>query len=41
MSAGVSRGGIAPDEVVEEETDVLADMERCITEFHDNSKYVY
>ena len=38
MSAGVSKGGIAPDSVVEEEPAILADMERCIKEFHDNSK---
>ncbi len=40
MSAGVSKGGIAPDDVVEEEEHILADMERCIHEFHDNSKWV-
>ncbi|KAG2453830.1 hypothetical protein HYH02_002037 [Chlamydomonas schloesseri] len=39
MSAGVSKGGIAPDSVVEEEDAILADMERCITTYHDNSKY--
>ncbi|GIL52730.1 hypothetical protein Vafri_8530 [Volvox africanus] len=38
MSAGVSRGGIAPDSVVEQEADILQDMERCITEFHDGSR---
>ncbi|EFJ49445.1 hypothetical protein VOLCADRAFT_89869 [Volvox carteri f. nagariensis] len=38
MSAGVSRGGIAPDSVVELETDILDDMRRCIREFHDNSR---
>ncbi|GLC40556.1 hypothetical protein PLESTF_001011900 [Pleodorina starrii] len=38
MSAGVSRGGIAPDSVVEDEGAILEDMERCITEFHDNSR---
>lgn len=39
MSAGVSKGGIAPDAVVEHEPDILLDMERCIKEFHDNSRY--
>ncbi|KXZ46467.1 hypothetical protein GPECTOR_43g903 [Gonium pectorale] len=38
MSAGVSKGGIAPDSVVEAEAAILEDMERCIRDFHDNSK---
>jgi len=39
MSAGISKGGIAPDDVVESEEAILADMKRCIEEFHDNSRY--
>ncbi|KAG2501629.1 hypothetical protein HYH03_000134 [Edaphochlamys debaryana] len=39
MSAGVSRGGIAPDSAVEEEEAILADMERCIGDFHDNTRF--
>jgi cytosine/adenosine deaminase-related metal-dependent hydrolase len=35
MSRGRSRGGLPPDDVVEEETTILADSRRLITEFHD------
>ena len=38
MSLGRSKGGLPPDTVCEEEPAVLADMQRLITEFHDNSK---
>ena len=38
MSRGVSKGGIPPDELVEQEPDILADMRRCIAEYHDNSR---
>ncbi|KAK9802882.1 hypothetical protein WJX73_000650 [Symbiochloris irregularis] len=39
MSKGQSKGGIPPDHVVETEADILADMERLIKEYHDNSRY--
>ena len=38
MSRGVSQGGIPPDELVEREPDILADMRRCIGEYHDSSR---
>ena len=38
MSRGVSQGGIPPDELVEQEPNILADMRRCIGEYHDNSR---
>ncbi len=38
MSAGISKGGIAPDSLVEEEDAILADAERCIQEMHDNER---
>ncbi|MEW5305764.1 MAG: hypothetical protein WDW36_008283 [Sanguina aurantia] len=39
MSAGLSKGGIAPDSAVEEEGAILLDMQRCIEAFHDNERY--
>ena len=38
MSRGQSQGGIPPDALVEQEPAILADMRRCITEYHDNSR---
>ncbi len=38
MSAGVSKGGIAPDNCCEEEEDIIKDAERCIKEMHDNTR---
>jgi cytosine/adenosine deaminase-related metal-dependent hydrolase len=35
MSLGRSRGGLPPDEVVEDEAAILADMERVVARFHD------
>jgi cytosine/adenosine deaminase-related metal-dependent hydrolase len=35
MSLGRSKGGLPPDEVVEDEADILADMERVVARFHD------
>lgn len=39
MSLGRSRGGLPPDELVEEEEKILADWERAISRFHDPSPY--
>ncbi len=39
MSLGQSAGGLPPDKVCEQEPEILVDMERCINEFHDNSRY--
>ncbi len=39
MSAGVSKGGIAPDNCCEEEEDIIKDAERCIKEMHDNTRW--
>lgn len=39
MSRGRSKGGLPPDHVVEDEEEVLKDMERCIQQLHDNSRY--
>ncbi len=35
MSLGQSQGGLPPDEVCEDEADILADCERVINEFHE------
>ncbi|WP_270934876.1 8-oxoguanine deaminase [Falsiroseomonas oryzae] len=35
MSLGRSQGGLPPDEVVEQEDAILADMERVVARFHD------
>ena len=40
MSLGESKGGLPPDSCCEDETACLADMRRCIEDFHDNSKCV-
>ncbi len=39
MSVGVSRGGLPPDSLVEDEDDVLRDSQRIIEAFHDNSRH--
>ncbi len=39
MSVGESQGGLPPDSVVENENDILADSQRVIEAFHDNSRY--
>jgi cytosine/adenosine deaminase-related metal-dependent hydrolase len=39
MSIGRSRGGLPPDEVVEDEDAVLADSERLISRYHDPARY--
>ena len=41
MSLGESKGGLPPDSVCEEEPAALADMERLITQYHDNSRHVH
>ena len=38
MSLGESKGGLPPDSCTEDEAQCLDDMERCIKEFHDNSR---
>ena len=38
MSLGESKGGLPPDSCTEDEALCLNDMERCIKEFHDNSR---
>lgn len=39
MSVGESKGGLPPDRVVERENDILADSQRVIETYHDNSRY--
>ena len=39
MSVGESKGGLPPDRVVEEEDAILADSQRVIETYHDNSRY--
>jgi 8-oxoguanine deaminase len=39
MSVGQSQGGLPPDSVVETEAAILADSQRLIEQFHDNSRY--
>jgi len=39
-SIGPSKGGYGPESLCEEEGDMLADMERLIGTYHDNSKWV-
>ncbi len=39
MSVGASQGGLPPDSLVEEESDILRDSERLIATWHDNSRY--
>lgn len=37
MSVGQSKGGLPPDSVVENEADILNDMQRVVSTFHDDS----
>lgn len=39
MSLGQSKGGLAPDSLVENEADILKDCQRLIETFHDPSRY--
>ena len=39
MSIGESDGGLPPDSVVENEDDILADSQRLIEQYHDNSRH--
>ena len=39
MSVGVSQGGLAPDALVEKETDILKDSQRLIEQYHDRSRH--
>ncbi len=39
MSLGVSRGGLPPDDLVEDEEAILADCERVVDAYHDASRY--
>jgi cytosine/adenosine deaminase-related metal-dependent hydrolase len=39
MSIGESRGGLPPDSVVEEESEILKDSQRLIENYHDNSRH--
>nr|MDJ0832121.1 amidohydrolase family protein [Gammaproteobacteria bacterium] len=39
MSLGKSQGGLPPDDVCEDEADILADCERVIAEYHDPARY--
>ena len=41
MSLGESKGGLPPDSCTEDEAACLADMQRCIEEFHDNSRHFF
>jgi 8-oxoguanine deaminase len=39
MSVGETQGGLPPDSVVENESDILRDSQRLIEAWHDNSRY--
>lgn len=39
MSLGESKGGLPPDSLVEQETDILKDSQRLIEQYHDNHRY--
>jgi len=39
MSLGKSRGGLPPDSVVQTEAEILADLERVVSEFHDSARH--
>lgn len=39
MSLGQSKGGLAPDSLVEKEADILKDCQRLIETFHDSSRF--
>jgi 8-oxoguanine deaminase len=39
MSVGVSKGGLPPDLLVEEEADILKDSQRLIEQYHNNDRH--
>ncbi|MFQ5804848.1 MAG: amidohydrolase family protein [Phycisphaerae bacterium] len=39
MTLGASRGGLPPDDCVENDSDVLADCQRVLDKYHDTSEY--
>ncbi len=39
MSLGESQGGLPPDSLVEQETDILKDSQRLIEQYHNNTRY--
>ncbi|MCS7184525.1 MAG: 8-oxoguanine deaminase, partial [bacterium] len=39
MSKGVSKGGLPPDEVVQDEDEIMEDVERVVKRYNSNSKY--
>ncbi|MGL5795035.1 MAG: amidohydrolase family protein, partial [Waterburya sp.] len=39
ISLGESKGGLPPDSLVEQETDILKDSQRLIEQYHDNNRY--
>jgi cytosine/adenosine deaminase-related metal-dependent hydrolase len=39
MSVGVSKGGLPPDDLVEQESEILKDSQRLIETHHDNSRH--
>ncbi|NJN02917.1 MAG: 8-oxoguanine deaminase [Leptolyngbyaceae cyanobacterium SL_1_1] len=39
MSMGQSQGGLPPDALVEPEADILADCQRLVEQYHDNSRH--
>lgn len=39
MSRGKSKGGLPPDEIVQDETEILEDSERIIKRYHDKNLY--
>jgi 8-oxoguanine deaminase len=39
MSVGVSKGGLPPDTLVEEEADILKDSQRLIEQYHNNDRH--
>ncbi|MEO1402403.1 MAG: 8-oxoguanine deaminase [Cyanobacteria bacterium J06635_1] len=39
MSVGKSQGGLPPDNLIEQEADILKDSQRLIEQYHDNSRH--
>lgn len=39
MSMGVSKGGLPPDHLVEQESDILKDSQRLIEQYHNNERH--
>ncbi|MFE4105032.1 8-oxoguanine deaminase [Almyronema epifaneia] len=39
MSLGQSKGGLPPDHLIEDEASILADCQRVIEQYHDNSRH--